>query len=131
MIFTSFEFLLFFGILFILFFRVPHAYRWILLLASSYFFYAFREPINLLFLVIPTLIIYAAAMLLDSLEPGGKKKILLFAGIAAGLGCLLVFKYAGFMKNTLHSLFGLFSEEASANPVNFILPIGISFYSFK
>jgi D-alanyl-lipoteichoic acid acyltransferase DltB (MBOAT superfamily) len=68
---------------------------------------------------------------MDSLKPGGKKRILLIAGIAVSSGCLLVFKYSDFIRNTLHSLLGLFNDQVPVNPGQLVLPIGISFYSFK
>ena len=41
MSFTSFEFLLFFGVLLVIYYIVPKKYQWPLLLAGSIFFYAF------------------------------------------------------------------------------------------
>ncbi len=132
MIFTSFEFLLFFGTVFVLFFLVPHVYRWALLLAASYFFYAYSNPLNLLYIIIPTLIVYAVAIRMDGLKAGGKKKLLLSCGLVSGVLFLLVFKYTDFLGSTVNWISGMFTgNKTTYQPFKFLLPIGISFYSFK
>lgn len=131
MIFTSFEFFLFFGILFFVYFAVPHKTRWILLLAASYFFYGWYKIAYLPLLMAPTLIIYFMARKLSAVNSHRKKKLLLIAGLAAGLSALLVFKYLDFLGESLKSAAGLFSRNLKFEHFDFILPIGISFYSFK
>jgi alginate O-acetyltransferase complex protein AlgI len=135
MIFTSFEFLIFLGVLLVLFYLSPHRYRWGVLLAGSYFFYAYLTPLNLVYLVTPTVVVYALAVRMDTLGQGGRKRFLLVMGIVAGALFLLVFKYTDFLGNTFNSLFRVFTgkanDESIYEPFKFVLPIGISFYSFK
>ncbi|MCK4764555.1 MAG: MBOAT family protein [Candidatus Aminicenantes bacterium] len=131
MIFTSFDFFLFFGILFFLHFSVPHKFRWTLLLAASYFFYGYYKLAFLPLLILPTLIIYFIAIKLNSADSKRTRKLLLIAGLAAGLSALFVFKYLDFLGESLKAAAGLFSKNLKFDPFDFILPIGISFYSFK
>ena len=60
MTFTSPEFVVFFAAFVPLYFALAHRFRWILLLAASYFFYAYGSGIAVLLIVFSTLVDYAA-----------------------------------------------------------------------
>ena len=55
MLFNTFEFLLFFLIVFVLFFSLPQKRRWIVLLVSSYFFYGYWKPSYLILIASSTI----------------------------------------------------------------------------
>ena len=131
MIFTSIEFLIFFTIVFGMNLFLPSRLRWIILLVSSLFFYAYLKPEYLVLLLIPTIIIYFIALKLDTQQSKFRRKVLFLAGLMAGLAGLLVFKYADFIGKILHDLTGFFSKKGEYRIINFILPVGISFYTFK
>ena len=69
MIFNSIEFLIFFGIVFLLYFFVPQRFRWIYLLAASFFFYGFYKIEYLVLLIVPTLIVYFITLKISRLDP--------------------------------------------------------------
>ena len=66
MLFNSFEFLLFFPVVTLLFFLLPHKFRWMLLLAAACFFYMFFKPEYILILAFTIVIDYCAGILLEN-----------------------------------------------------------------
>lgn len=55
-----------------------------------------------------------------------RKKLLLIASIVFNLGILVYFKYTNFFVQLGNNLF-----HAQVNPLNILLPVGISFYTFE
>ncbi|MEO8393181.1 MAG: MBOAT family O-acyltransferase [Chloroflexota bacterium] len=126
MTFTSPEFVIFFTIFVPLYFILPQRFRWILLLIASYFFYAYGSGIYVLLIITTTLIDYSAARLMGASSDSRKRKLLLAASLTANLGTLFVFKYFNFFNQSFSRVLGY-----PASPLNVILPIGISFYTFQ
>ena len=62
MLFNSIEFLVFFPIVALVYFSMPYARRWALLLVASYIFYAAWNPLYLLLIFVSTLVDYVAAL---------------------------------------------------------------------
>ncbi len=150
---TTFRFLAFIITVCLLYFLLPKKVRWILLLAASYTFYALTSLKSLAFILITTLTVYYAAILLEHTTQAGeaqrealenkaekkavraqtkkKKRRILAAGLILNLGILGVLKYAGFVL----SVFGLKLPDlgilANASGTGFLLPLGISFYTFQ
>ena len=60
---VSFEYLVFFTLVVAVFFAVPHRFRWIYLLAVSYFFYMWWDPKYALLIITTTVIVYGTALL--------------------------------------------------------------------
>jgi D-alanyl-lipoteichoic acid acyltransferase DltB (MBOAT superfamily) len=141
MIFNSVDFLIFFAIVLSLYFFVPRNWKWIFLLSASYFFYGFWKIEYLLLLIIPTIIVYHIGRGIHRISPeppadpksemGRKRKRLLKLGLVAALAVLIVYKYTDFVGSSLFSLAGLFFKDLVYKPFEILLPIGISFYSFK
>jgi D-alanyl-lipoteichoic acid acyltransferase DltB (MBOAT superfamily) len=74
MLFNSLHFLIFFPIVTLVYFLIPHRYRWVLLLAASYYFYMVWGPIYALLIVGSTLVDYLAAIQMSKTNRGGAKK---------------------------------------------------------
>lgn len=109
-----------------IYFLIPHKYRWVLLLASSYFFYSSWKPEYLLIIIFSTLISYFVALLLH--KHNKHWNLVLFTiGIIAVLSPLLYFKYSNFFLESTGYLFNIQFDTIK----NLILPIGISFYTFQ
>jgi len=131
MLFTSMEFLfLFFPVTISVYFFLPHQARNYWLLIVSLFFYAWGEPkfvFNMAFII---LVDYFAALRMEELprEHAGRKLILTIT-IAINLGQMFVFKYMNFTISTIHQL--LPTTQETLKRTNFILPIGISFFTFQ
>ncbi len=131
MTFASFEFLVFFTVVFCCYFCVPASYKWIFLLASGYFFYGWYRLEFLPLLIIPTIIIYFMALRITAAESLRSKRMFLAAGMGVGLLPLLVFKYLDFFGAVVYKVVDQFVEVARYNPLNLTLPLGLSFYTFK
>ena len=130
MLFNSLEFLLFFPIVTILFYVLPHKYRWFHLLISSCIFYMFFIPQYILILFTTILIDYAAAIWIEK-TAGKRKKTYLIISIISTCLVLFIFKYFDFFNHNMLILshhFGFYYPEKA---VKFILPIGLSFHTFQ
>ncbi len=126
MVFSSLEFLcVFLPVVFILYSLIPNLLaRNILLILASLVFYAYGEPVYVLLMIGSIIVNYALARLVASGEKWKKPGLVL--DIVANLGVLGVFKYAGFLVESVNSVF------STHIPVPEItLPIGISFFTFQ
>lgn len=119
--FNSLEFLVFFPVVFTLHWLLPHRCRWLLLLAASWLFYFWWNPWTGSLLVGVTLISWLCAGGIARAQSKRTRKALLIMALAACLGCLAVFKYAGFF----------ISITGGSLAFQIILPVGISFYTFQ
>ncbi len=129
MVFNSFAFLIFFPLVTLLYFYLPHKYRWWLLLFSSCVFYAWFKVEYLLILVFTIVVDYFAALWIER-EEGSKRKWALIISIIANVGVLAVFKYANFMIGTVNSIFFRLGKE-TFDLWDILLPIGLSFHTFQ
>ncbi|HMK51178.1 MAG TPA: MBOAT family protein, partial [Thermodesulfobacteriota bacterium] len=80
MLFNSFSFLIFFPTVTILYFLIPHKYRWFFLLMASCVFYMAFIPIYILVLALTIVIDYSAALFIEKAE-GKKRKMFLIVSI--------------------------------------------------
>ncbi|MCK5221205.1 MAG: MBOAT family protein [Candidatus Aminicenantes bacterium] len=122
--FISFNFLYFVAAVFILYNITPDRLRWLVLLGAGYYFYGSINSQYLLFLIIPTIIVYVAGI---GLEKKRKNGLILFAGILVPLGLLFTFKYLDLFFTTFATVF----SNEGIKPLDLIFPVGISFYSFR
>ena len=130
MLFHSVEFCVFFAAIFAMALVVPRKARWFFLLLGSYYFYGFWKWDYLLLLAAATLASYGAARAMAA-ATGGRRKLWLGLGLAVTLGLLIVFKYLDLLLQTLHDLAGVLFRLQPLAPLKILLPIGISFYTFK
>ncbi|HEY6577800.1 MAG TPA: MBOAT family O-acyltransferase [Rhizomicrobium sp.] len=128
MIFTSLAFVLFFSLLYALLLAVGNdsARRWILLLAS-FFFYGYWNAWYLLLIWAVTGWSWALGLYIASAATAERKKWGVAVGVALSLLALAIFKYAGFFSD---NAFGLFGHRAPTFVKDIVLPVGISFYTF-
>ncbi len=95
-----------------------------MLLLASLAFYAYGEPIYVFMMIGSAFMNYLWALGVSRFRK--KRKLLLGMAVIMNLALLLVFKYTGFLAETLNSLTG------TSVPVPQIrLPIGISFFTFQ
>ena len=105
--------------------RSPQAKN-IVLIAASLFFYAWGEPVYVLLLVAAAAMNFGFGLVLGKYRQHKFSRLLFAFCIAADLLSLVVFKYAGFLVQTVNQVF------TAALPVPSLrLPIGISFYTFQ
>lgn len=130
MLFNSFHFVIFFVVVTSLYFILAHKYRWILLLASSCYFYMAFIPIYILILFFTILVDYFAGILLER-TIGKKRKWFLIASLIANIGVLMGFKYYNFLSSNLSELLNSFGYKNTIPSLGIILPIGLSFHTFQ
>lgn len=138
MLFNSFDFLFFFLIVTVIYYTIPHSYRWFLLLVSSYYFYAVLEPSLLILLWISTLVDYYCGMRMSKEENQKNRKIFLLTSLTVNIGLLVGFKYLHFITSNFFDLIEFFGYELAQNTrldniifSQILLPVGISFYTFQ
>ncbi len=131
MIFNSFEFLIFLPVVLFVYFAMRYRYRWAFLLAVSYFFYMYWSPKYIILVIISSLIDYFAALLIFKNRRQKHKFIYLIVSIVANLSLLVTFKYANFFVENVNMAFNFFNINNSFSYLEFILPVGISFYTFQ
>jgi len=129
-VFNSLQFLIFLPLTILLYYLLPFRFRWVLLLAASYFFYMCFEPSYGLILLSSTFICWYLSFLISGETNKQKRKIYLVIGIIADVGILFFFKYFNFFNETISSIFSG-ENKTVFNTSALLLPIGISFYTFK
>ncbi|MBC7653015.1 MAG: MBOAT family protein [Oligoflexus sp.] len=130
MLFNSFHFLFFFLIVTSLYFTIPYKWRWILLLASSCYFYMAFVPIYILILGITIVIDYFAGISIECAD-GKQRKLFLVVSLIANISVLCVFKYFDFLNDNFSFLMHGFGLSNPIPYLNILLPIGLSFHTFQ
>jgi alginate O-acetyltransferase complex protein AlgI len=130
MLFNSINFLFFFPIVTLLFYIVPHRFRWIHLLIASCVFYMFFIPQYILILFTTILIDYSAAIWIEKASLK-KKKLYLIISIISTCLVLFIFKYFDFFNQNMLLLSHKFGFYYPERVIKFILPIGLSFHTFQ
>ena len=131
MVFNSIAFLIFLPIVVLLFYLLPHKWRWLMLLAASCVFYMWFVPKYILILLVTIVIDYGAGVLMERYADRHKlKKTFFIISIVSTLTVLLVFKYLNFLTANLDQLCASLGMETHLL-THIILPIGLSFHTFQ
>jgi alginate O-acetyltransferase complex protein AlgI len=131
MLFNSFQFLFFFPVVAVLFFLLPHRFRWIHLLISSCIFYCAFIPVYILVLFLTIIVDYTAGIFIEK-ATGSRRKMFLVLSIVTNLGVLAFFKYYNFFIGNVNDLLYRAHIHAETLPyLDIILPIGLSFHTFQ
>jgi alginate O-acetyltransferase complex protein AlgI len=132
MIFTTLYFTLFLAAVFSLYWalarRTPQN---VLLLVASYAFYASWDYRFCVLILTSSLIDYAVGLGLDKAEGRNLRRALLALSLVSNLGLLCFFKYFNFFIDKLRLLSESAGWHASLPTLKILLPVGISFYTFK
>jgi D-alanyl-lipoteichoic acid acyltransferase DltB (MBOAT superfamily) len=122
-------FLVFFAVVFpVHFFLRKTRFMNAWLLISSYFFYAWWNPVYLLLIIATTLVdFYAVGKMESSLH----RKRWLYLSLASNLGALGYFKYAAFVTTNLEALRNALGLPGAVPTLDPLLPLGISFFTFQ
>lgn len=131
MVYNSFNFLLLFPLIFLLYYLIPSRFqkgRNIFLLVVSYLLYFNWKPAYALILLGVTAITYSFAI---QMERKVDRKILLWLGGALSVLPLLFFKYFDFINQQILSLMALVGIRFELHGLNWAIPIGISFFTFQ
>jgi alginate O-acetyltransferase complex protein AlgI len=130
LLFNSWEFVVFFVLVFALYRVLPARGQNALLLVASYFFYGWWDWRFLGLLFISTAIDYFVGKAMPSVNPH-RRRILLISSVAAQLAMLGFFKYFNFFIDSAGSLLVSLGFNPNVPSLSVILPVGISFYTFQ
>ena len=128
MVFSSILFLFrFMPAAFAIYYLVPRRFKNFTLLVLSLIFYSWGEAKYFPIMIASTVVDYTASGLIESHR---NNKLIcrlgLIYSVVFNLGMLGFFKYTNFFVGNLNALFGL-----SLPTISFVLPLGISFYTFQ
>lgn len=131
MLFNSFNFIVLFPFIFLLYYAIPARYgkgRNQFLLVLSYLLYMQWKPVYALVLLGVTVVTYAAALWVERTE---RPKPVLTAAVVVSLLPLAFFKYFNFINESLGALLSMMGLQFPLVGLNWAIPIGISFFSFQ
>lgn len=154
MLLVSYEFLGFLALLVLLYYLIPGKMQWCLLLAASYLFYAVSGWKTVGFILVTTVSVWwlglkigrmhadcSAYIKSHELSKDEKKQYRakvkkiqwrwLLAGLFLNFGILAVLKYTNFALENVNGLLHLFGSSASLGFVNWLMPLGVSYYTFQ
>lgn len=147
----SFQFLAFAVIVTGLYFLFPQRCRWVVILCANVFFYAFAGVKYVLLVFLMAFISYIAALRLqktielaesalpaldDTMWGEAKKSFLSIKQFICGTavfsvaGVWIILKYSNFFIRNYNTIAGKISEGWQLPEVAWVLPLGISFYTF-
>ncbi|WP_411768148.1 MBOAT family O-acyltransferase [Winogradskyella sp. A3E31] len=133
MLFNSLSFVLFLIIVLILYYT--KLFGWTgkkrMLLLASYVFYGMWNPPLVILLWISTIVDWTAGKRLATEDNQRKRKLWLMLSMFVNLGFLAFFKYGDFLLENFVLLLNSIGIEFQALPMDIILPMGISFYTFQ
>lgn len=156
MSFTSYIFIAFLAVLFLVYYLVPKKAQWGVLLVASYIFYAFAGWKCLIYIAATTVMTYVTTYFIGKLykeqsaylkahkaemssdekkayKKGMDKKrnVWLAVGLVFLIGMLVVIKYMKFANDTVNAIGGWFGNDSLISLPSIALPLGISFYVFQ
>ena len=123
--------LLFLGAVLVIYYLAPSRIRWGILLAASLIFYASASVWMLLLTGISACWSWFAGGRIEEIHTEKGKRGWLLLGILPLLGVLFVFKYFNFFSASVASLLALAGLPADPLVLKLMLPLGISYYTFK
>lgn len=101
------------------------------LLGASYVFYMCWDWRYAGLIFLSTIVDYVIGRLMALQPPGRKKVALLCISLICNLGLLAFFKYLFFFAGTTASILAFANVEVTFDFPHFLLPVGISFYTFQ
>ena len=151
MSFTSVTYFLFVGISLLIYTIVPKRAKWCVLLGASAVYYVMAAGLRTLWLVAAILIVYGGGLLLGHLNDqskarrkaaadkeekkqirkkyDAKKRAVVTVAVLGVFGLLIALKYVNFLGESAYGIAGLFGSKSAYQPVQILLPLGISYYT--
>lgn len=131
MIYNSFNFIVLYPLIFLLYYVIPAKYqkaRILFLLAVSYLLYLNWETAYALVLLGVTVVTYFAAIVVGKSK---RPRTIMICGIIIALFPLLFFKYFNFINETVYECLSLVGVRFQLKGLNWAIPVGISFFTFQ
>ena len=129
MIFHSLDFIVFFVVVVVVYWRLGPRGQNVLLLLASYFFYGYVHPWFLTLIATSTVIDYFSARGMERWP--GRRRIFMGTSIVSNFGMLGFFKYFNFFAGNVAAVLTAAGLHANVPVLRVILPVGISFYTFQ
>ena len=130
--FNSLAFLIFLPIAVGFHWLLPHRARKYWLLAASWFFYMYWNPLFIFLLLFSTAVDYFCGRgMARWREQKRIKRLLLSVSMVMNLGLLFFFKYWDFFGGIMNGVWAALGLSFRTPELNLILPVGISFYTFQ
>jgi alginate O-acetyltransferase complex protein AlgI len=137
LLFNSVAFFIFLPVVVLLYYFLPQKYRWVVLLAASYFFYGSWKIEFLSLIMFSTLVDFYAAQALHRQKVTWRRNVFLGISLSANLGLLFAFKYLVlFLPSVDPMIANIYTVDHPflgflLQGVYFSIPVGISFYTFQ
>jgi alginate O-acetyltransferase complex protein AlgI len=131
MSFVTLKFLFFLTTFLLVFYIAPKKSRWLIVLIASYVFYAIQEPVFVVLIAISTIVDFICAIYIEKSKLKKLKKLFLGLSLSVNLGLLLGYKYIDFINQIIFSGNSILEYKGFHTGADFIIPIGISFYTFQ
>ena len=141
MLFNSIEFTIFLPLVFLLYwfvFKKKLRLQNLFIVTVSYLFYGWWDWRFLILMAFTTCCSYLSGVLIErarkypDLEKGKQQaKFIAGANIVVNLLILCIFKYFNFFSDNLNNFVRLLGYELDWVTLDFLLPVGISFYTFQ
>jgi alginate O-acetyltransferase complex protein AlgI len=131
MFFNSYEFLIFAPVVLLTAALLRGMALRLWLVAASYVFYGWAEPVYCLLLLASTVLDFNVAQRIDQCNDARRRKVYLCLSIIGNIGMLASFKYLGFFTQTINGLAGMADLPLELADPKISLPAGISFYTFQ
>lgn len=131
MIYNSFNFIIVFPFIFLLYYLIPSrlkVWRNIFLLIVSYLLYMSWNPVFSLVLLGVTGVTYSFARLM---EKKAHRKLVLTIGLITTAFPLIFFKYTDFICKSISDMFAWMGLSTELHGLNWAIPLGISFFTFQ
>lgn len=130
-LFNSFQFIIFFAVVFPVFYLMPGKLRPLFLLLASMYFYMSFVPAYILILLFLITTDYFLARAIGKLEHPTKRKLMFVCSLALNLSMLFFFKYFNFANENIAALAQLIGWNYGVGALKIILPLGLSFHIFQ
>ena len=150
MLFVSYGFIAFLIAFIICYYTVFKRFQWQFLLFACLSFYFYAGKVYLIYMALVTAGVWFASLKIDDIyvniskrnselkaeekhrfTASGKGKKWLYFGLIFSLGTLIVVKYADFVIANINIVSNALTGGGGFKFLNLILPMGISFYTFK
>ena len=134
MLLNSMQFAVFLPVVFLLYWSLQKAGLKVqngFVLIASYVFYGLWDWRFAALLFMGTLLDFVLGLRIGREKGSSRSKHLLWVSVAVNLALLGFFKYFGFFVDSFVDLLGVFGVNASVRTLSIIMPVGISFYTFK
>jgi len=128
LLFNNGFFVFFFAVFIGLYYHFRNSFkirRYIFCFFSLYFFYK-ASGFFVVLVIVSAIVDFVVSNAIYVQKNKAKRKLLLIASIVFNLGMLFYFKYTNFFISVSNDLF-----DTGFNPLNILLPVGISFYTFE